>query len=88
MSYLNSSFIYLFFFMVLSIVTFYLGYKVRNKEVRQLKRNVDELEKEIIKSQREILQLEDQLVQRIKASIGATPVITIPTTVPLKKAAK
>ena len=68
--------------------TFCFGYNVRNKEVCRLKRNADELEKEIIKSQREILQLEDQLVKRITASISGTPVIPIPNERPVKKAAK
>jgi len=88
MSYLTSPSIFFPAIIFVSLLTFYFGYNARNKEVRRLKRNADELEKEIIKSQREILQLEDQLVKRITASISGTPVIPIPTARPVKRAAK
>jgi sensor histidine kinase YesM len=88
MSFLTSPFIFFATIIVVSSISFYFGYLARNKEVRKLRRNADELEKEIIKSQREIIQLEDQLVKRITASIAGTPVIPIPSTRSVKRAVR
>ncbi len=88
MNFLASPFLFVIAGAAVAFSFYLLGRVMQRKEIRHLKKNIDELENEVVQSQREILQLEDQLMKRITASISGTPVIPIPTSTKKHKLAK
>ena len=88
MTFLTSPFLFIIAGAVVAFSFYRLGRSMQGKEIKNLKKNIDDLENEVVQSQREIINLEDQLMKRITASISGTPVIPIPASMKKHKLAK